>query len=424
MKNFKDFLREDIVEEQDDLLLTEAAATATSENDDKGKLHELLLAKYLHPEQNLPEHHRSFSENEDHAGTPEQVHDRLKEKMGKAAYGEVDRHAKQTALAIHSHLANQGHVGNADGHHIGSIFWTSNADRENTAGDHEKTTGVKDVNSNADLIIRTHDKNGKTAGHFGVSAKYGSQEPNYRNPGLDSLEKMAGIKSGTFAKHMADHKQRMDELGFTGSADNRNYQTKIDELAEKGGIDAVRDVFNKHQQSLDNGGKLKAKDKLLYANAQAFIENHDANKSAKAKKDFINKAAMRAATARDSNILARKNIAKDFHAALSKKKPEELAQLVRDSVSPPTYIPHVVAHSKVKADGSAESIVKPAHSLADDHLSQFDMSTLSPNIGSGTSVTLKAKHLKTGKMTNVALMNIKSSSGAHKGSVGTLKLKA
>ena len=77
MLNFKSFLKEDLIKED---LLLEAESSAV-ESDDKGKLHELLLAKYLHPEQRLPEHHRSESDNPDHAGTPEQVHKKLQDKM-------------------------------------------------------------------------------------------------------------------------------------------------------------------------------------------------------------------------------------------------------------------------------------------------------------------------------------------------------
>jgi len=420
MLDFKSFIKEELLTEED--LLLEKALSASAESDDKGKLHELLLAKYLHPDTRLPDHHRSESDNLDHAGTPEQVHDRLKQKVGEGAYNEIDSHAKQTAAEIHKHLKDNGHVGGANGHHIGNVFWTSNADKANTAGDHEKTTGVKDVNSNADLIVRFHDKNGKTAGHFGVSAKYGSQEPNYRNPGIDAMEKMAGIKSGTFARHMDEHKQRMDNLKYTGSADNRNYQTKVDELSA-GGIDKIRDEVHKHEKTLASGGKLKPKEKLMYENAKMFVDNHDALDK-KGQADFIRKAQYRAQEARSSNVFARKQIAKEFHAALSQKKPEELAHIIRSSVSPQTHIPHIVAHSKVKDNGTADSIVKPMHSLADDHLSNFDMKTLRAHIGSGTSVTFKANHLKTGKPMNVGMINIKSSSGAHKGSVGSFKLKS
>lgn len=420
MLKFKDFLREDSPKTlYEEVLLEMAAATKETDSDDKGKMHELLLAKYLHPESRLPDHHRSFSDNEEHAGTPDQVHDRLKEKVGMKAYNEIDSHAKQTAGAIKKHFQDQGHL--SEGDHISNVFWTSNADKENTAGDHEKTVGVKDVNSNADLIARITDKNGKQK-HVGISAKYGSQEPNFRNPGLDSLEKMAGLKSGTLNSHSEAHKTQMDKLGYNGSADNRNYQTKVDEMAAKSGIDAIRAEHAKHQGVIDGGKKLSAKNKLMHQNAAAFIQSHDALPE-KERASFVTQAASRAAQARASNLESRKSMIKDFHQALSKKTPAELSSLIKGAVSPDTHIPHIVAHSKVKDDGSADSHVKPMHSLADEHFSQFDMSTLSPHLGAGTSVAFKAKHARTGKMMNVARINIKSSSGAHKNAVGSLKLK-
>lgn len=418
MFNFKEFLKEETrpLTLMEEVLLEMAAATKETANDDKGKMHELLLAKYLHPEQRLPEHHRSFSDNDEHAGTPDQVHDRLKEKIGKAAYNEIDGHAQQTARAIKRHFETNGHQNT--GENISNVFWTSNRDTAGKPGDHEKTTGVKDQNSNADLIARITDKAGNIK-HVGVSAKYGSREPNYANPGLESLEKHAGMPKGTLNKHMEAHNANMDKLGYDGSADQRNIQTKLDE----GGIHFAREQLAKHAATLAAGKKLGRKDKVMHDNAKAFVETHDALPEKK-RTQFLSAASQRAATARAGNLEARKQMAKEFHSHLAKKSPEELGNILRNSVSPPTHIPHIVAHSKVKNDGSAESVIKPMHSIADDHFSQFDMSTLRPNVANGTSVTFKAKHLKSGKEMNVGLINIKSSSGAHKGAVGSLKLKA
>lgn len=418
MLNFKDFLKEDYqpLTLREEVLLEMAAATKEVANDDKGKMHELLLAKYLHPEQTLPEHHRSMSENEDHAGTPQQVHDRLKEKIGGPAYNEIDAHAQQTARAIKRHFETSGHQN--PGENISNVFWTSNRDTAGKAGDHEKTVGVKDQNSNADLIARITDKAGNTK-HVGISAKYGSREPNYANPGLDSLEKTAGMPKGTLNKHMDVHREHMEKLGYQGSADTKNIQTKIDEM----GIDDARSLLAKHQGTIDSGGKLKGKDKIMHEQLSDFVKVHDGLPKAQ-QAAFQAKAANRAAIARESNLAARKEMAKEFHSHLAKKTPQELGDILRKAVSPPTHIPHVVAHSKVRDDGSADSVIKPMHSIADDHFSQFDMNTLKPHIGSGTNVTFKANHLKTGKPMNVGMINIKSSSGAHKGAVGTLKLKA
>ena len=56
MLNFKSFLKEET-------LLVEKALSSAVDSDDKGKLHEILLSKHLHPETKLPDHHRAESEN-------------------------------------------------------------------------------------------------------------------------------------------------------------------------------------------------------------------------------------------------------------------------------------------------------------------------------------------------------------------------
>lgn len=414
MLKFKNFLTEQILLEEE--LLTEAAESASLEADDKGKMHELLLAKHLHPQSTLPEHHRSFSENEDHAGTPEQVHNRLRAKIGEAAYAEIDRHAKQSADAFKEHLKQQGHIG--DHAHIGNVHWTSNADKPNVAGDHEKTVGVKDVNSNADVIVTLHDKEGKVVGHHGISAKYGSQEPNYRNPGMDALEKAAKIPAGSLVGYMNNHKEHMDKLGYTGSADQRNIQTKIDEM----GIDKARAEHAKHEATIAGGKKLSGKTKVMHEQLSEYLRVHDSLPE-KQRAQFVAKAASRAEMARASNLSARTQATAHFAKGLQQHDDAGLREVIRQNVSPATHIPHTVVHSKVKNDGSADSVIKPMHSLADDHLSNFEEGSLHVVPGAGTTVSIKGKHAKTGKMMVAARYTLKSSSGAHKGIAGSFKLK-
>jgi len=155
---FKSFLSEATLYED---YLMEAALSGGLSNDDKGKLHELLLAKHLHPDKQLPEHFRAEgpeAEEKGHAGSPQGVHDKLMNKVGPEAYNEIDSHAKQTAKALTDEMKANGVTSNKA--KIGSVHWTSNRDRPGAKGDHEKLTGVKDVNSNADLMLSLHDKNG------------------------------------------------------------------------------------------------------------------------------------------------------------------------------------------------------------------------------------------------------------------------
>jgi len=411
MLNFKSFLKESTLLSEE--LILEANHTKDVENDDKGKMHELLLAKYLHPDSALPEHHRSESENEDHAGTPTQVHDRLKKKMGDNAYNQIDQHAQQTAKTIHAHLKSAGHVG--DGQHIGRVFWTSNADKPGKPGDHEKTTGVKDVNSNADVIVRVHDKDGKTAGHVGVSAKYGSHKPNYRNPGLDSMEKTAGLNKGSLKKLSDNHHAHMEELGYNGPATQRHIQYKIDKM----GIDKARAEHSKFEGLLAKGKTLSSKNKMTHEHLTKYISAHDSMKPSE-QAAFEQKAQTRSATAEVSALHAKRAMAKHFSEGMAKKSDDELREIVRQHVSAPTHIPHIVAHSQVKDSGDAESHVVPSHSIADDHLANFDKLHVVHN--GGISTVIKGVHKKTGKVQNVGSFTMKGSSGPHKGVAGTFSL--
>jgi len=405
MLNFKSFLKEETI-------LVEKALSSAVDSDDKGKLHEILLSKHLHPETKLPDHHRAESENEDHAGTPQQVHDRLKKKIGDAAYNEIDSHAKSTAKALHDHLVQQGHI--KPGHKIGNVYWTSNADKPNKPGDHEKTTGIKDVNSNADLIAEIHDKNGKVIGHHGISAKYGTnKQPNYRNPGLDSLEKTANIPAGSLNSHLKVHASAMEKIGYTGSAEDRHAQYKADSM----GIEKVRAEHARLSGLLSSGRKLSAKEKNTHKHFEMFVSAHDKHKKPD---EFLQMAAARAKSAEEGALIAKRAIAKKFADGLAKHDDTKLREIVNQHVSAPTKIPHTVAHSHVQDDGSSKPVVKPAEKIADDHLDNFENLHVVHN--GGIAVNIKGTHKKTGKIMNVATMTMKGSSGPHKGANGTFTL--
>jgi len=406
MLNFKAFLTEE--------LLVERALSSDVESDDKGKLHEILLAKHLHKDKILPEHHRSESENEDHAGTPQQVHDRLKKKIGDAAYHEIDGHARQSAEQTIKHLQDHGHIG--DHASIGNVHWTSNPDKANKAGDHEKTTGIKDVNSNADLIVTLHNKEGKVIGHHGISAKYGVNEPNYRNPGLDSMEKTAGLKSGVLKSLTDSHHQDMEKLGYHGPAEQRHIQYKIDKM----GIEKAKAEHGRLQTLVTSGKSLSSKNRVMHEHLTKFIDAHDSIKHDGHRAVFLQKSESRATQAEQSALVAKTHVAKHFHEGLAKKSDEELRQVIRDHVSAPTHFPHTVVHSKVKDNGTAESLIKPAHGIADEHLAKVKGIHA---VHQGTTVVLRGTHTETGKPVRVATMTVKGSSGPHKSLAGTFGLK-
>jgi len=354
------------------------SATSGLSNDDKGKMHEILLAKHLHPKGKLPEHHRSKSENPEHAGTPEQVHTKLKAKIGPAAYKEIDTHAKQTAAEVKKHIPK--------GHTVHNVHWTSNRDTEKKAGDHEKTTGHRDVNSNADLIVTSHDKKG--AHHFHpISAKYGSNaQPNYKNAGLASLEKHSG-NEGKFTRLQKAHEGQMGIIGYNGTAKQRHEQYKQDKVKlekEKAAHKGAKDTF-----------KPKSKD------------------------------AKRAHEAEHSSVTVRTAMAKEHAKGLAKKSDAELRKHVKDQVSPPTKYKHIIAHSQVHDNGSATSRVHSAEHVADEHLKQFKNLHVKH---SGISTTIHGTyhnpgHKDHGKVKAIASQTFKASSGPHKGTAGAFNLR-
>jgi hypothetical protein len=362
-----------------------ASKTSGLGSDDKGKLHELLLSKYLHPKSALPDHHRALSDNPDHAGTPEQVHNKLLAKVGKEAYAEIDAHAKQTAAIVKKHLEKQGHLGGDKGHKIMAVHWTSNRDTGKKAGDHEKTTGIKDVNSNADLILTTQGKDGRKVFH-GVSAKYGSEaEPNYRNDGVDSIEKKANMKTGHLSKIWKDHESEMETIGYTGTKAERH------------------ELWKQHNEKL--------------------VAEKKAHKDSKAKTEFKpkSKEAKLAYAAELSGQLARAKMAREHEKAMSKMKDADLREHIRNQVSAPTYHNHIVAHSHVQKDGSAKSIVSDAHHIADEHLNQYEK--IKVRKGTGISTDYVGTDTKTGKERVIASQIFKGSSGPHKGVAGAFKLR-
>lgn len=373
MLNFSNFSPEKYLTEM-------AAASSSVASDDKGKLHELLLAKHLNSKRKLPLHHRS--ESDEYGGTPQQVHDRLKEKINPNAYKEINSHAKQTSEEVIRHING---IKDYKDHDISNIHWTSNKDTLKKAGDHEKTTGIKDVNANADLILTMrHKKTGKIK-HIGISAKYGTEEqPNYRNDGLAALEKKGGLKAGTLSDIQKAHDQDMaDRLGYTGTKAERHEQYKIGRISK---------------------GEERA----------AWKQKTGSNKEFKPKK----KESLRARAAEDASVLARKKMARHLDAGLGNKTDDELRHFIRGQVSPPTQIYHVVAHSHVQDDGSAVSKVGDMSRIADKHLDNFQ----NLRVKKGTGIYTQIVGEYNGKERPVAQQILKTGSGPVKGSAGSFKL--
>jgi len=110
--------------------------------------------------------------------------------------------------------------------------WTSNEDSVGALGDHERFTGVKDLNSDADIMIRTEE------GPLGISLKYGnSRNPNLKNPGKPLIEEMLRLED--LDRHRKPHDELLAALGFTGSAQANHQAFKAERYSERS-LAAVR----------------------------------------------------------------------------------------------------------------------------------------------------------------------------------------
>jgi len=150
-----------------------------------------------------------------------------------------------------------------------------------------------------------------------------------------------------------------------------------------------------------------------------FIQAHDSMKPNE-QQEFLQKAQARAAGAEASSLVAKTAVAKKFHEGLVSKSDDELRDIVRQHVSAPTHIPHTVAHSKVKNDGTSEPVIKSSHGIADEAMAKVKNLSVQHQ---GTSAVIKGTHSETGKPVRLATFTVKSSSGPHKGLVGTFGLK-
>lgn len=203
-------------------------------NDATGKLNELYLA-YALGGNTWPNHFR------DPGYTPEEVRDVCANTVGHDKYVEILNNTQKMSTVLTGVLVADGLMANVVD--VQSVTWTSNPDFPSSPGDHEKLTGIKDINSDADLMIQTISSNT----FIGISAKYGStKDITLRNPGLTTVEAMLGLSNlNTFRDN---HLNRMKELGFDGS-ESENHEkyksikgTALAKIAESSSLAYRRDI--------------------------------------------------------------------------------------------------------------------------------------------------------------------------------------
>lgn len=435
MLKFKNFITEKYIPSQnlwEEFLLE---AKNNRENDDMGKLNELELARHLHEDKILPEHHRSTGkEDPAHNGDPSTVHGNILTRIDPEKAAMISKGASDSADEWKKQRLGKGEK-------VGKVFWTSNRDtvKKNgdlTPGDHFKTTGIHDPASNADLIAQVVDHQGNHVRWEPISAKIGKNDPNLANPGIASLEKMSGHDEGTFARMEDPHSESVKALGYhQGSREDRHAQWKADSMAtDEGGVDGLRKHITDLEAIRDRGEKLESKHKKYIEHGRNWLDTYDSLKPDQ-QQEMLGKAKHRAQAAVDSSLQVRKAITEKIANGLNSrvKKNEDgttddsdLRTTLYKSFAPDTRFEHTIVHSRISKDGkSITPEVHEAAGYAKDHFKRFK--NLSVSSGDGITSYVKGTldepgHPKHGKEMNVATINIKGSSGPMMGNVGSMSL--
>ena len=308
---------------------------------------------------------------------------------------------------------------------IGDVHWTSNRDRENKAGDHENLVKQKDTNSNADLIVSVHRKNkdgtrGDLVSYQGVSAKYGTnKDPNYKNPGADTLEKMSGLREGRISEIMAPHHKFMEHLGYHGTADERTAQYKMQKMP----INESKEMLANLKNKVKKGEQLTPREIAMHTHLPSFINMHDSQPTAKAKKEFLDNESAIADKADESKRAHMALVGKELTNSLIEKTKDNgngsadaaLRKQIRGDVSPKTIIPHLVAHSHVQEDGSANSLVHDSADIATNHLNKYERLHVATDRKGAVVIRGYEKGAPAGgKPQTVATYGLKTQNGPHK----------
>jgi hypothetical protein len=448
MLTFNAFLKE-VVQPQT-LLWEELLIEAKNarENDDMGKFNELRLAYHLSHEDSsqkrMPEHHRSKNKEDPlHNGDPQTVHDNILGRLDPKKANMIDVGADDSANAWRKQTLKPGEK-------VGKVYWTSNRDtvKKNgdlTPGDHFKTTGVHDPNSNADLMAQiVHHKTGDHIRWEPISAKIGKNDPNLSNPGISSLEKMSNHEAGHFSNMETPHTDHVVSLGYhPDSRDDRHAQWKIDALAtnqKEGGIDAVRKEVADLKSRHERGEKLESNHKKYIAHGETWLNTYDSLKPEQ-QQEMMAKAKHRAQSAVDSSLHIRKAITQKISDGLNArvKKNEDgtfddsdLRATLYKSYAPETRFKHKIVHSRISSDGNTITPeVHDADGYAKDHFNRF--ANLRVVAGDGITSYVKG-HLKdekgdivkdkngNPKEMSVAQIAIKGTSGPMMGNAGSMSL--
>lgn len=393
--------------------LSEAAKDEDADNDTMGKLHEILFAAHVHGGVDAKGNVTRHPEDTRAAGKKSKdVFAALTKKIGgtnSESYKKVNSAAKATA----EHWKKR-HI--PPGHTVEVSHWSSQP------GDHERITGIKDSESKADVIITSKDKKGNLQ-HHPVSLKYTKSDPNLANNGLEKISSEAGLAKSEagLADHWKEHMDRTSSI-HTGSGEERSSQYKVDAVARDAAAkgqdphSAIKASHDKLVEKEKREGGLKPKYQKRLAAHKQWLEAHAKESD---KEAFVKNTIKRADDADKSKTDALQKIASTTANSYNIKGDGHIRGSLIKLSTPHTVLPHSIAVSYTKDDGSSTPFSSNEHNFAKDHLDQFEHLTATHQ---GNGVVFYGKHKKTGKTTRVGTLNFKGGNGPYEGANSTLVL--
>ena len=353
MKQFKD-LREQVLQY---FFLNETTNPALRgvNNDDRGKMHEILTASHinkalsskpnvdLHKDKSalathLPPHYRNEEQK-----TPEQVHNEIKKRMSPQEYQHAHHLAAGAAEHYVSHLKDTGQHSVFKG---GKAYWTSQA------SDPERHTGIKGDHGPADIVVSSPKKKNGEVQHHSISMKItGASRANVKNPGIADLAKHANTP----------------EL-ITQAKESH------EKLAKMAGISHTEPLKVKKQK----------------------FKEMEASGHPKATK------------VREASIKERGKLAQTISGGMSKLSQPKLKEKMQHfAASTPTVVPHY--RLETNPETGMHHIANPEHEFhtATSNYSHF---SVEPHLGNRTSIHIRG-HRSNGSSHIVQSLNLKHQSG-------------
>jgi hypothetical protein len=312
-------------------------------------MNELMLAWAL-AGNTMPMHYRRDGY------TPEEVYQSCSTTLGPEDTLTITNNAYDMSRVLIGTLVQDGVMANTTD--IWNVTWTSNEDSEGSVGDHERLTGIKDTNSDADVMFQTV----SNQEFIGISAKYGtSKNITLRNPGKALLEVMLSIGD------LDHYKRGHDELiAWT-------FQDRV-----TGELPSVKELHEKYKAERD----------------QPWAKQMER-----------------------SSLEYRKRIAGAIRDRLVGWSSDEVKGFVLQLCANETVFRHYRTHTRPRRDGGVDHHVSQVDAHSRERAEAYDGYHV--RSGDSTTVSIYARNVEHDVVEVVATLGIKSRSGPMTGWNGT-----